>query len=374
MIARVIAAVAFVGCVAACSDGPFAIAPDTCTEETERGCWTLLGLEGMSVTAVEQTSEGVLVGTQSGRLFRLNDKGHWREIGAETWKDQLAPWSLLEVPSSPLTLLVGLRWSAPEAHARDDAVYASLDGGRTWHPSNTGLEGAPPSVSDMIVDPADPRRVFLASDQGVLRSLDSGDTWEFVLGGLDYLPAPYSVLHVHPERPGSVWLGGQTAGYAPLLLVSHDSGESWEGGFPRCNGQVPQDAVIDLAHDPVRSERLWIGMIDGILWSDSGRESIGEWRCEAVPRHRFVTGFAKLDDTFYAIANTYVRVYDEQGIPVDLHYHSGPLFRTWDGGLAWDSLQVPETLAPTSVRAVAVDSEGRVVMGTESGVWSFLPR
>jgi hypothetical protein len=200
------------------------------------------------------------------------------------------------------------------------------------------------------------------------------DTWEYVLGGLDYLPAFYSVLHVNPERPGSVWLGGQTTGFAPLLLVSHDSGESWEGGFPRCNGQVLQDAVIDLAHDPIRAERLWIGMIDGILWSDSGREAMGEWQCGSAPRRRFVTGFAELGDAFYATANTYVRVYDDQGIPVDLNYHAGPVFRTWDGGLAWDSLQVPAIVAPISVRAVAVDSESRVVIGTESGVWSFRPR
>lgn len=358
--------------VACDGESPFAVAPDDCTVELEGRCWTLLGLEGASVVEIAATPWGVFAATENGSLFRLDPDRNWHEVGPVGWQGNARVQALVFVPSDPPRLLAGMRAEHPSDTAHP-AVHVSTDRGRSWIRSDQGLGGRGASVSDLVVDPDDPQRVFLANNYGVLRSEDRGATWVFVLGGFEFLPAFYSVLLVDSSRPGTVWFGGQTAGFDPSLGISDDLGENWRGGVPRCNGGVPQDAVTALALDPNRRERLWIGMIGGVLWADNGGEARGEWRCGAAPREEFVIDFIERSGELVVITKTYERVYDEDGNPVSLEFSFGPVFQTADGGDTWDAMSVPENAGVPNVRAVDIDPENRVLIGTSSGIWAFTP-
>jgi hypothetical protein len=66
--------------------------------------------------------------------------------------------------------LSGIGMDEPLAH-----VYRSSDRGTTWTPISSNLPDIP--VNDLIVDPTDPNRLFIATDVGVYTSADLGGYW-----------------------------------------------------------------------------------------------------------------------------------------------------------------------------------------------------
>lgn len=69
----------------------------------------------------------------------------------------------------------GFRWHEPLPH-----VYRTTNLGSTWAPIASNLPEAP--ANDLAFDPANPARLFIATDVGVFETLDTGTSWH-VLGG-----------------------------------------------------------------------------------------------------------------------------------------------------------------------------------------------
>ena len=61
-------------------------------------------------------------------------------------------------------------------------VFVSEDGGATWSNRSAGLPTI--SLSSVVVDPADSKRVYVGGDNGVYRSTDLGKTWTDFSNGL----------------------------------------------------------------------------------------------------------------------------------------------------------------------------------------------
>lgn len=64
----------------------------------------------------------------------------------------------------------GLKWNESFSH-----IYRTDDFGVNWEDIGQGLPEVP--VNDLIVDPEDSRRYWIATDLGVFESLDAGETW-----------------------------------------------------------------------------------------------------------------------------------------------------------------------------------------------------
>jgi photosystem II stability/assembly factor-like uncharacterized protein len=79
-------------------------------------------------------------------------------------------------------------------------VWRSEDGGATWIPLDGTGAGALPDlpVHSIVVDPNDPRQLFLGTDLGVFASLDGGSTWGVEESGL---PAVVTEWIAHVETP-----------------------------------------------------------------------------------------------------------------------------------------------------------------------------
>src|SRR5207344_1500602 len=86
-----------------------------------------------------------------------------------------------------------------------DGVYKSTDAGKSWQ--HLGLVDGQ-QIAAILVDPADPKRVFVAilghpygpnAERGVFRSLDGGRTFEKVLFKDDYTSANEVLLE--PRNP-----------------------------------------------------------------------------------------------------------------------------------------------------------------------------
>jgi photosystem II stability/assembly factor-like uncharacterized protein len=83
--------------------------------------------------------------------------------------------SVLAVPGEPQVLMAGVERGG---------VYRSIDGGRSWKASASGMNPEA-SVTDLVFDPTDPEVLYAADlSSGVYRSEDGGTSWQPFSNGL----------------------------------------------------------------------------------------------------------------------------------------------------------------------------------------------
>jgi hypothetical protein len=138
-----------------------------------------------------------------------------------------------------------------------DGVYKSTDGGAHWKQWGLADSGA---IGKIVVDPADPKRVFVAAagnlsgtagQRGIYRLSNGGKTWKLVLptpnnttGGIDLAIDPaspkrvYAALWDHRRNNGARVYGGVGSG----LFRSDDGGDHWKR-LENVIGTHPADAA-----------------------------------------------------------------------------------------------------------------------------------
>ncbi len=139
-------------------------------------------------------------------------------------------------------------------------LLKSTDGGRTWQAANRGLDiprrcdshFCPANrVTDLVVDPFDPRVLYLIFESRVYRSEDGGETWR--RAGRGVKESGFGALAADPARPGTLWAvagSGFDTPFAPGgVYRSRDGGRSWApaGGKTRLPG-LP--ILTDIAVTP----------------------------------------------------------------------------------------------------------------------------
>ena len=171
-----------------------------------------------------------------GAIYKSENGGaSWRQI---VQKGQLAPDLLISDlaidPRDPRRMLI----------ATPTGVFASADGGATWASSNDGLPQHRRTLR-LAQSPSNPQIVYVSLkgeagespwQAGVYRSEDGGRTWQPRVFGLnqatgkagtsDMLCAWVSELAVHPQNPDVVYAGGATWWDATVYKTT-DGGLSW---------------------------------------------------------------------------------------------------------------------------------------------------
>lgn len=139
-----------------------------------------LAYNTLTTIAVSRLDPDVLwTGADDGSIHFSDDGGtNWNKIDAglpERWVTNIEadPNSA----NGAIISLSGFRWHEEEAH-----IYRTTDRGLTWEPLMEGLPNLP--VNDVLFDPADPDRIFAATDAGVYTSSDAGSHWQNLYEGL----------------------------------------------------------------------------------------------------------------------------------------------------------------------------------------------
>jgi photosystem II stability/assembly factor-like uncharacterized protein len=141
-------------------------------------------------------------------------------------------------------------------------VGISTDGGRTWTPSNSGMEEAP--ITYVLLDPASPvgQRTLYACGfgMGVYKSTDNGKTWQLKNDGIKEMDpfawrmvlAGDGALYLIMAR-GNEGLFGDASG-SGALYKSLDGAEHWE------KLRLPEgvDGPNGLALDPRDNRRMYL--------------------------------------------------------------------------------------------------------------------
>ncbi|MDT8370206.1 MAG: sialidase family protein [Longimicrobiales bacterium] len=358
--------------------GPISGPGPECEPQLASGCWTFLGLEDQTITALAETPAGLFAGTQSGGLFRLRPQGdRWEQVGF----DDFFVFALLFVPGPTPRLLVGVEQKVFEGTGLPP-VFASTDGGDTWIPWDGGLVEQFPGIVmsgfSLAIDPGDPERLYMGGAGNQLRSIDGGRSWEFI----DEFGKPAgggitNSMVVSPHRDGRVWAGGEGGVFNPFLIRSEDWGDTWELSFPDFSQLSGDGAVFDVAVDDIDPQRVWIaapapGLGVGVFRSDDAGHT-WELVLEATPVFRVLGN----SDELYAAGGTNLRDPPE-GSGTGQALSDLGLFRSNDGGSTWSMLAAPAEAG--GARTAAFDSQGRLLIGTiqidglqRGGVWRLEP-
>jgi hypothetical protein len=133
-------------------------------------------------------------GTDDGRVWRSTDAGvSWTDISAG-----LPLYYVTRVtadPVAPDVVYACLSGFGQDQHSPH--VFRSADQGTTWTPIAGNLPDAP--ANDLVVDPGDPNRLFLATDVGVYITGNLGGEWN-VLGQGMPLQAIFDLTLHQPSR------------------------------------------------------------------------------------------------------------------------------------------------------------------------------
>ncbi|GAA2528411.1 WD40/YVTN/BNR-like repeat-containing protein [Pilimelia columellifera] len=156
-----------------------AISPDLSRGPSGSSSYNTISTIGIAAS----DTKVIYVGTDDGRMWITRNTGQgWTEITAglpQRWITRVAV-----DPTDAERAYVTLSGFTVDDHASH--VFETTNGGRSWRNISTGLPNAP--VNDVVVDPADRKRLYVATDVGVFTAASAGGEWTPAGAGLPNVP------------------------------------------------------------------------------------------------------------------------------------------------------------------------------------------
>ncbi len=211
----------------------------------------------------------VYAGIEDAALFRTSDAGQtWQELpglrnhgSGPHWQPGaggLCLHTILLDPKDPRRIFIAI--SAAGAFRTDD-------GGTSWRAINRGLksEGIPDPdaevghcVHHITMHPSRPQVLFMQKHWDVMRSVDAGDSWQEVSGNL---PTDFGfAIDVHAHEPDTIYvvpIKSDSEHYPPdgklRVYRSRTGGDEWE---PLTKGLPQRDCYVNVLRDAMSVDAL----------------------------------------------------------------------------------------------------------------------
>ena len=221
------------------------------------------GIEHQDVysLACKQIADGVRIyaGTQPAHLYQSDALGvHWTELRSLRAVPSADIWSFPAPPHVAHTKFITfdpIDGNILYACIEQGALLRSRDLGASWHEVNTlgsYKDQSRPAehfydIHKALVDPRDPRKIFVSGGAGLYVTADGGESWERRMApgwapdvypdGLVFNPRDPDTMFVSAaEHNPSRWRDHGTPGFAGSRIYrSLDAGETWQvlsGGLP----------------------------------------------------------------------------------------------------------------------------------------------
>jgi photosystem II stability/assembly factor-like uncharacterized protein len=225
--------------------------------------WKQINTDRIKSMAIDPHNSGtVYIGTLNSMYKTIN--------GGETWENILQPefptkGNISSITIDPAFSSIIYAGSTSIEGGGKSGVFKSLDGGKTWSFSDTGLENM--DVEAIVIDPIQSTILYAATIQvcgcgegvseyggGVFKSLDGGSSWKRILNGR------FQSLAIDPKVPSTLFVG---ANYG--LFISKNGGEKWN---KLRIDEVPL-SVHSIYINPISPSNMIIGTSGGIFKSNN---------------------------------------------------------------------------------------------------------
>ena len=303
------------------------------------------GGRSSAVTGFPADLDRWLMGTTGGGVWETTDNGiSWHNISDGFFGGSIGAVRVAD--SDPNVIYVGqgsvdIRGNTSTGRG----MWKSMDAGRTW--TFIGLPEAG-QIGRIEVHPADHNLVYVAAlghpfgknpERGIFRSGDGGETWEHVLALNDSTGA--SDLTMDMVNPRILYAGMWRGERKPWTLISgaeeggvyksSDGGETWR----KLGGGLPEGIIgkVGVSVSPADPNRVWAILEaepdGGVYRSDDSGETWIRTNSDNNLRQR---------------AWYYTHVQADPVDPNTIYALNTSLYRSVDGGVAFDVIPVPLSL------------------------------
>lgn len=194
------------------------------------------------------------------------------------------------------------------------SMFKSVDAATNWSNDNYGLT----PVTQLVIDPLQPLKLYAGAATGMFRSSDGGKTWSPINNGLT---ARFVVaLVIDPLTPITLYVAAlDSFGSSEGVYKSTDGGNSWN---LRRTG-ITNTNLRSLAIDPVTPATIYAGAFNGPIYKTT--DGADNWAPSGNPPP-FIPLSLAVDP------HTPSRIFaaDASGV--------GEVFRSIDGGATWQSV------------------------------------
>jgi photosystem II stability/assembly factor-like uncharacterized protein len=162
--------------------------------------WNLInsGISDKYLTAVSLdpgNGSNIFVGSEHGKVFKsVNAGSSWKNVSAGLNGQPI--YTITVDPTNSSIVYLSTRSASA-------ALFKSINGGNAWTLKNKGL---PRWVSSIVMDPENPRTVFVSTRAGLYVSTDAAESWSpYDSNGL----GPFSVndFLIHPVEKSTFFIG-----------------------------------------------------------------------------------------------------------------------------------------------------------------------
>jgi photosystem II stability/assembly factor-like uncharacterized protein len=156
----------------------------------------------VSVSVDPRNGSNIFVGSQHGKVFKsVNAGSSWKNVSAGLNGQPI--YTITVDPTNSSTVYLSTRQYSAGTTA---AVFKSINGGSTWTLKNNGVPRPSWAFRSIVVDPENPRTIFLSTQAGLFVSTDAAESWSpYDSNGL----GPFSVkdLFIHPVDKSTLFIG-----------------------------------------------------------------------------------------------------------------------------------------------------------------------
>ena len=211
----------------------------------------------------------VYCGTAPASLFRSNDGGsHFEQLAALNQQPSASNWTFAAAPYRPRLLRLLVHPTKPSiviAAVRTGGLYISADSGESWRDRT---QGASRDITDFIIHPAQPSRIYATTSAGFFRSDDLGVTWAMHNAGLTHLLAGPMATAVDESDVIFIATHRSKDG-GPYLMRSPNGGANWT----ICPGTLPYRPESQVTAMTSAKGHVFVGTNQGELF---GTTNFGE--------------------------------------------------------------------------------------------------
>lgn len=245
--------------------------------------WTPLfdkqSVYSIGTVTIDPSNKNVIwVGTgenDGGRHIGFGDGVYRSADGGKTWTNMGLNKSehiseIIVHPNDPNTIWAasqGPLWSS----GGERGVFKSTDGGKTW--KNTLSAGIWTGVTDMIIDPRNPNRLYAATwqrqrtvaayigagpESGLHMSDDGGETWTKLTTGLPKGNLGKTGMTISPQNPDILYAAIELDQREGGLWRSEDRGASWTKMSDMVSGGTGPHYYQELFANPHKFDQIYL--------------------------------------------------------------------------------------------------------------------